>query len=117
MAHFIGRSGAHLESIASSYDSETGRYGGELRVQLLLKSGSSNVFFAQLESQKAGIERDMGEPLVWYAPPDARTRRIYVRRSGDISERDRWPEYHAWLKEKLESFDRVFRPRVGTLQA
>ena len=31
--------------------------------------------------------------------------------------REVWPEHFAWFHEKLEAFDRVFRPRVRNLNA
>jgi hypothetical protein len=33
------------------------------------------------------------------------------------ADRNRWPELNEWLREKIELFDDVFRPRVKRLDA
>lgn len=114
--HSIGRSGCHLASIVSHVDSETKRFGGELRVDLTTVGENSKAFFAQLEAQKKDIERELGEALTWHNPPGKRMCRIYVRRSAEVTDRPRWPEYHEWLRKKIESFQRVFGPRVQALK-
>jgi len=119
MNHSIGRPGCHLSSIASTWNSETGKFvGGELRVELVFDDRSAKAYFAQIERDRSRIEQDLGDSLTWHNPADKRMCRIYaVRRPADISDRSKWPEYHAWLREKLEAFDRVFRPRVRDLAA
>ena len=32
-------------------------------------------------------------------------------------DQEAWPIHFAWFKEKLEAFDKVFRPRVRNLDA
>ena len=39
-----------------------------------------------------------------------------LRRLGEVDDRNQWPEYHAWLKGKLEALSRVLGPRVRNLQ-
>ena len=116
MSHRLGLSGCHLDSIASTYDSTTNRSGGELRVELYLDSTEAKVHFAGLQANKEEIERELGEALTWYNPSEKRMCRIYVRRPADINDRKSWPDYYAWLKEKLEALQRVFEPRVRALQ-
>ena len=62
------------------------------------------------------IETELGEPLVWFNPENRRSCRIYLRSTVDLSDRQRWPEYHEWLRTKLEALRRVFGPRVKTLK-
>lgn len=51
MNHSIGRTGLHLSSIASTWDSESNRFGsGELRVELVLDDGNSKMYFTQWEA-------------------------------------------------------------------
>ena len=38
-----------------------------------------------------------------------------MRLSGDPTDRSRWPEFHEWTLDRLEAFDRVFRPRIRSL--
>lgn len=115
MNHPIGRSGCRLSSVASMWDSEANRYGGELRVELVLDDENSKTYFAQLEAQRNDVEQELGEPLTWHNPTDKRMCRIYVRRSAEIPERDKWPEYQTWLRNKLEALHRIFGARVPAL--
>lgn len=115
MNHAIGRTDFHLTSIASTFDSESNSYGGELRVELVLDGPTAKPAFQLLEAQKLSIEQSTGVPLVWHNPSDRNMCRIYVRQAVSISDRDRWPEFHAWLKQRLEMFHRVFADRVKQL--
>lgn len=115
LTHPIGRSGCHFSSVASTWDSEANRYGGELRVELVLTDENSKSYFSQLEVQRNEIEKELGEPLRWHNPADRRMCRMYVRRSAEITDRTKWPEYQAWLRSKLEVFQRVLGPRVKVL--
>ena len=115
MNHSIGKGGCNLASIASFWDSEEERDGGELRAEVSLGGSHAKFYFAQLESQKAQIEKEFGEPLKWHNPPDKLACRIYVRRTADISDRSKWPEYEGWLRSKLENLYRVFNPRLKAL--
>ena len=38
-------------------------------------------------------------------------------KQADPNDRYDWPEQHAWLSEKLEIFDSVFRARIKQLDA
>jgi hypothetical protein len=112
MNHSIGRYGCHLASVASTWDSAASREGGELRVELVLDDENSKPYFAQLESQQKEIEGQLGEALTWHNPAGKRMKRIYVRRSVELADRDHWPEFREWLKANLERFQSVFAPRV-----
>jgi hypothetical protein len=86
MNHPIGRAGCHLSSIASTWDSVANHEGGELRAELVLDSDNSKTYFEQLETQKAEVESELHESLTWHNPPDKRMKRIYVRRSIQLTE-------------------------------
>lgn len=112
----LGRSGFKLAAIASFYDSKAETYdNGELRAETVIESTDSMIQFARLEAQKSAIEGEMGELFLWHNPPDKRTCRIYVRKPVTLADRDKWPEYYAWLLEKLEAMHRVFSLRVRQL--
>jgi len=115
MNHAIGRSGFYLSSIVSAYDSELKTYTGEIRVELTIDNESAKQYFRLLQGHREQIENEIGEELTWRNPEDKRMCRIYVRKPVDISEREAWPEMQKWLKEKLELFDKVFRPRIKNL--
>jgi hypothetical protein len=92
-----------------------GEFGGELRVELVLNDVNSKSYFVQLEAHRPAIENDLQAQLTWNNPPNARMCRIFLRRQADITDSSKWPEYHLWLKDHLEAFNRVFGSRVKAL--
>jgi len=108
----IGRSGASLAAIASTWDPEHQWDGGENRVELGLNGDDAGDVYARLQNERKAIEEALG-PLEW-PQPDERTkwRRLYVSQPADIEDRDAWPEQFAWLEERLQRFDATFRERV-----
>ncbi len=114
----IGRAGFQLDAIASMWDSETESYEThELRAELQMTDAHSKTYYAQLLAMRPQLENELGEPLQWYNPDDKRVCRLYLRTSADFNDRDRWSEYHAWLKTKLDAMYRVFAPVVKRLDA
>lgn len=111
----IGRSGFHLSSIASFWDSEANVKSTELRVELVLESKDSDFFFTKLEKDKKQIEKEVGANLKWHNPPNKIMRRIYIRRSADIKNENDWPDQHKWLRENQEIFHNVFSTRIKEL--
>jgi hypothetical protein len=111
--HPIGRSGVHMDSIMSSYDSLTGKAGGEFRVELYIDDGHAKETLAALQQQQAVVEEALSqlipEELSWYCKEGVQACRIYVRKPAEIFDRDRWSEHREWLKSRLEAFDSVFR--------
>jgi len=117
IGHPIGRSGFWLSSVASTWDSDTNSSTAVLRVELVIDSSSdAKMFFGQLKAQREEIEKEIGESLTWHNPAETRMCRIWIRKPADIMNRDDWPQQHAWLKEKLELFHRIFSPRVKNLR-
>ncbi len=118
MAMALGRTGFHLSAVASFLDTTTSSFSGhELRAEVVVDNPAGAPYVAQLEGQKAEIERELGEPLTWHNPEDTRQSRIYLRRSADLNDRDNWPDLHEWLREKLDGLHRVFGPRVKQLRS
>jgi hypothetical protein len=114
----LGRSGFRLAAVASFWDSvaENGD-GHELRAEAVIDTNDSKTHFAKLEAQKSQIESETGEPLTWHNPPTKRMCRIYVRRPATLTDRDQWPNYHAWLLQRLETLHKTFAQRVRQLDA
>lgn len=111
----LGRSGIKLAAIASLYDSEQETYDShELRAEVNSHGRDGQNFYQQLVTQKEEIEREIGEPLVWY-PGTGKQARIYLRKATKLDERANWPEQHRWLLQSLEKMHRVFAPRVRLL--
>ncbi|MBN1998605.1 DUF4268 domain-containing protein [candidate division KSB1 bacterium] len=109
----IGKSGTSLAAIASLYDSVAQTNNShEIRVELVLDDANSKFYFEKLSSNKEQIESEVGERLNWYNPEEKRMCRIFIRKSTNLREKDDWPNQHAWLLEKLETFHRVFQQRI-----
>jgi hypothetical protein len=115
MSHSIGSSEAHLNSILSTWNSLTHRYGPEIRVELALKGPAAKQNFAALEKRRAQIEKALGESVVWHNPDDKKQCKIYVRQDADFTNEQLWPEQQQWLKQKLELFKKVFAPILREL--
>ncbi|MYK17622.1 DUF4268 domain-containing protein [Candidatus Poribacteria bacterium] len=74
--------------------------------------------FCFLKKQEEEIEREFGESLEWAELPGSERCRIFLQKiNTDPTDEDDWPNQHEWLASKLEKFDKVFRPRVKTLNA
>ncbi|MCM8857391.1 MAG: DUF4268 domain-containing protein [Candidatus Thiodiazotropha sp.] len=109
----LGRSGARLGVIASFWNNEQQTYDtNEIRVQVRLMGEHAKGLYAFLLEQKDEIETELGVHLEWYNPDDATVCRIYLSRPALLNNQEQWPEYHQWLKDKIESFYRVFRDRI-----
>ena len=115
MNHSIGRAGFGMTSIASTWNSETQTADPQLRVEFYVSMPESRRYFEILETQKAKIESEIGEPLVWSSAPGKQSCKAYVRRPTNFMDHSQWPQQHQWLRENLERFHRVFAPRVRQL--
>lgn len=115
MSFGMGRSGIHLSAVASTWDSDANRSGGESRAELVMVSRESKEQFEALIADRKDVEAVLGEPLTWYNPDNARVCRIYVRRAANIEDKDDWPSQHKWLLEKLEKLRSTFADRIAQL--
>jgi hypothetical protein len=113
--HAIGRSGFHLTSIFSSWDSAGDKGGGEIRAELVIDHDQAKRFFPLLARDQSAIEAELGFTLVWHNPPDAKIAKAYIRKAVDMEDRDSWPDYFIWLRQHLEKMYKVFGPRVRAL--
>ncbi len=112
----LGKSGTHLSAVASTWNDETQKYESQIRAEVVLNSPEAKNHFAQILAQKQAIEAEVGEPLVWHNPDNARMCRIYLRKDADIHDRTAWGHQHQWLKDRIATLHRVFGPRVRTLK-
>jgi hypothetical protein len=114
--HAIGRSGAHLSSVTSLWNSETNLKGPEIRAELYLDGPSAKQEFAALEKMKDSLEKSLGFPLKWHSPERTRMCRIYSRKEADFSNPELWPQQFEWLKQRQEKMHQVFAPIVKSLK-
>jgi hypothetical protein len=107
----IGRSGFHLGASALSTRKE-------ITVYLVIHGPKAKPHFHPLSKDRAVIEAELGEALDWRELPTKKQSNVVLHRLDvDPTVRADWPEQHAWLQDKLESFHRVFGPRVKALKA
>ena len=113
--HSIGRSGFHLASILSMWNSVTEKKGAEIRSELYVTGASAKADFVALESQKSDIEKALGFPLFWHNPENKHMCRIYARKDINFVDEKNWPECFKWLKEHLEAMHKVLAPIIKAL--
>ena len=114
--HAIGRSGVHLNSIVSLWNSETGAKSPEIRAELYLDGPNAKREFAALEEKKDSIEEALGFPLTWRNPEDKAMCRLYTRLDADFLDEAQWPQHFEWLRQRLETMRKVFGPLVKALK-
>lgn len=110
----IGRQGARLSAVVGKWDDDQKVFvSGLNRVDLVLHGDDSKEIFDRLHVDREKIEADLGEPLTWHNPENAKMCRVYTpRKIIDLEDRDDWPNQFAWLEERLQRFDATFRDRV-----
>jgi hypothetical protein len=106
MNHTIGRSGFFLSSILSSWDWETGTREPEVRAELIINHKDSKKFIAWLEAERQEIERELGQSLIWYNPPNVKACRIILKHKANFLNATEWAEQHKWLRQNLESYSK-----------
>jgi hypothetical protein len=112
----IGRSGVHLDSVISVWNSETGLKGPEIRAGLYLDGPNAKQEFAMLEKQKESIEQTLGFSLTWHNPENKAACRLYTRQDSDFTNESLWPEQFEWLRMRLETMHKVFAPIMRNLR-
>lgn len=94
-----------------------------LSVWLDMFDENATAHFNLLVRDREEIEAKIGElredeQLEWAELPEQESSWIALRRNNtNPTDEEDWPDQHAWLAEKLELFDRVFRDRIRNLNA
>lgn len=114
----LGRSAFGLWAVITSYNPvDNTTVQPSLRVQLTIEHPESEGLFRALVAQKASIEHQLGEALVWIGVEEAqRRKRAFLWTPANLEDRTDWPRQHQWLQEKLEKMLTVFAPIVRYLQ-
>lgn len=91
---------------------------GWIQVNLSCLGDDALAHFRLLQQQKQSIEQELGGPLEWEELPGKKEKRLALR-LYDLKplDRDDWPRQHAWLADKVDTFYKVFSPRVKALDA
>lgn len=107
----IGRAGFAISAQAGFRD-------GWIAVQVIARDDPTKVCFRQLLKDRENVEKELGFSLDWQLRPEFRSSVIEVRRTDvDPLSRSDWPSQHAWLADKLQALDRVFRPRIKLIDS
>ena len=122
MNHPIGHPGIVMASVMSTWDSITNTQAiGEYRVELYIDDANPDQTFTALESRRESIESKLAtlvsEELTWYRKEDVHSRKLCLRKSAHVLDREKWPENREWLRTRLEAFDSVFRPLLAEISA
>lgn len=105
----VGRSGFVLGALLNTQ-------GARIGVEVYVSHRHAKRAFRMLELQKSEIERELGFAMDWEYLPERKGCRIIHYRDGlDPMDEATWPEGMAWLKQRLETLNRVFRPRLRDL--
>ena len=109
MSFAVGRSNFHLHAWASVRNKW-------IRVDLMTDGEHGKPHFCLLKKDRAEIEKEIGAELVWKENPVERYISLY-QRGTDPEDRQDWDRQHQWLCDQLETFHKVFSPRVKGLDA
>lgn len=107
----IGRQNFQLQAYANTKE-------GRIALGLVMTGPNAKPHFHLLSQERKEIEEEFGEPLEWVELPERKESRVMLHNlEADPNDRVSWPVQHAWLSEKLDGFDSVFRTRVKQLDA
>lgn len=107
----LGRSDTKLMAVCNSRDNRIGAF-------VVMTDDPAKAQFQHLQSQRAAIEQEASTALEWQELPGKKESRVALRLGGvEPLNRAQWPEYHRWLREKLELLHRIFAQRVKSLPA
>lgn len=107
----VGRSNFYMHSLANMKE-------GRIGLGLAMTGPDAKPHFHLLWQQREKIEKEFGEPLEWLELPERKESRVMLHDlEADPNDRDDWPAQHAWITEKLEKFDSVFRQKIKHLNA
>ncbi len=105
----IGRSHFHIAALLNTRDN---RIGVEL---CITDTEYAKNFFHILAEDKIAIEKEIGTELDWRELPEKASSKIIQFKDANPTDEVDWSEQHAWFKDRIEAFDKVFRQRVRNL--
>jgi hypothetical protein len=85
---------------------------GRIGVRLRLKKRVAQAAMEFLGAQKAEIEKEIGEALLWDSDPEFTHKYISLYMEADLFEEERWPELLAWMADRTVRFRDAFEKRV-----
>jgi hypothetical protein len=105
----IGRAGFTLMAYVNSREERVGS-------DLIIATDEAKSQFQALFAQRESIEAALGFELDWHELPHRMQSKIgCCRGNSPFADRAHWPEYTAWIADRLVRMDEVFRPVVRAL--
>ena len=86
-----------------------------LGCEVYIRGKDAKKAFAMLQAQKEEVEAVLGE-LDWQELPEGQDCRIVQHREVKVSNKAKWDDQFAWLKERAEAFHGAFSERVKALE-
>ncbi|MCR2830802.1 DUF4268 domain-containing protein [Acidithiobacillus ferrooxidans] len=106
MTFGIGRTGFNMHGLLNTREDRIG-------VEVTMTDANAKDYFNALRAEKDSIEDAFGDSLEWLELPEKKQARIArYKEDCDLYTENRWPEYMAWMRERLEKLDKVFRQRI-----
>lgn len=105
----LGRTNFSLQTVVHAAK----RYIG---VSLGIAGPNAKAYYRLLVQDKAAIEAAIGQALTWQELPEKKSSYIsWYLQTTDPTDQATWPQQHQWMLNTLESFHRVFSPRIKAL--
>ena len=87
------------------------------RVRFIFKGKDAKPHFRLLRQGRVDIEKEIGAELDWAEKPDKKESDIKLTLpDADPQDGQDWDRQHQWLCEQLETFHKVFAPRIQALE-
>jgi hypothetical protein len=107
----LGRTNFQLIAFVNTREKRIG-------VGLVLSGSDAKAHYYLLLQDRAAIENEIGTSLSWGENLGKIESHLFIHaQEMDPTIRERWPEQHEWMREKLEILKKVFAPRVKQLNA
>ena len=108
----LGRTGCALHPRLNKRD-------GWIRVAVFTTGENGKTYFRLLKQDKITIQKEIGTKLEWEENREDSVERFIslYQRGVDLEDRSDWDRQHQWLCEQLETFHKIFSPRVKGLDA
>lgn len=108
----IGKTGFGLRAFASTTTWD-GSESPEIRAALMIKNSKRG--FEELSRDRAAIEAEFGEALMWYSEEGVQKSWILLLNPVDWRTQNARAGCYRWLVEKLDRLHEVFQPRIQRL--
>ena len=84
------------------------------QIKCFLCIDNTNNSFKQIEKDKIAIGQEFEEKLEWLKKTE-KVSWILLQRDGNFINKNEWPEFFRWFKDKSENFYKTFSPRIKKL--